>query len=75
VLIEAKRLLILVPSPFTTAMIASEIPAAIKPYSIAVAPVSSAKNLIQVFFIVTVLSNAEPNGSISVSQGTCQYAL
>ncbi len=28
----------LVPRPFTTAMIASEMPAAIKPYSIAVAP-------------------------------------
>jgi hypothetical protein len=32
------------PMPFTTAMIASEIPAAINPYSIAVAPVSSAQN-------------------------------
>ena len=34
----------LVPRPLTTAMIASEIPAAIKPYSIAVAPNSSFKN-------------------------------
>jgi hypothetical protein len=34
----------LVPRPFTTAMIASAIPAAIKPYSIAVAPDSSDKN-------------------------------
>ena len=34
----------LVPRPFTTAMIASEMPAAIRPYSIAVAPDSSEKN-------------------------------
>jgi hypothetical protein len=33
------------PMPFTTAMMASEMPAAISPYSIAVAPVSSAQNL------------------------------
>lgn len=37
-LIEANFVLSLVPSPFTTAMIASEIPAAISPYSVAVAP-------------------------------------
>jgi hypothetical protein len=34
----------LVPRPLTTAMMASAIPAAIKPYSIAVAPVWSAQN-------------------------------
>jgi hypothetical protein len=33
-----------VPRPFTTAMIATEMPAAIKPYSIAVAPDSSDRN-------------------------------
>jgi len=33
-----KLVLSAVPNPFTTAMIASEMPAAIKPYSIAVAP-------------------------------------
>ena len=38
VLIESNLALRLVPNPLTTAMIASEIPAAIKPYSIAVAP-------------------------------------
>jgi hypothetical protein len=75
VLIEAKRVLSLVPSPFTTEMIASEMLAAINPYSMAVAPDSSAQNFIQMFFIVAVLPNAEPNGSKSVSQGTCQYAL
>jgi hypothetical protein len=32
------------PRPFTTAMIAIEIPAAIRPYSMAVAPDSSLKN-------------------------------
>ncbi len=39
----------LVPRPFTMAMIASEMPAAIKPYSMAVAPDSSARNLRIVF--------------------------
>jgi hypothetical protein len=38
VLIEVNWLLRVLPRPFTTAIIASEIPAAIKPYSIAVAP-------------------------------------
>jgi hypothetical protein len=37
------------PRPFTIAMIASEMPAAIRPYSMAVAPVSSAQNLRMVF--------------------------
>jgi hypothetical protein len=44
-LMEVNLLLSLEPMPFTTLMIASEIPAAIKPYSMAVAPVSSRKNL------------------------------
>lgn len=42
------------PSPFTIAIIASEIPAAISPYSIAVAAVSSAQNLRRVFFMPAV---------------------
>lgn len=42
--IDVKLVLSAVPSPFTTAMIASEIPAAIRPYSIAVAPRSSETN-------------------------------
>src|SRR6185312_9972532 len=33
-----------VPRPFTTAMMATEMPAAIRPYSIAVAPLSSRRN-------------------------------
>ena len=44
VLIELNLLLRLVPSPLTTVIIASAMPAAIRPYSIAVAPDSSAKN-------------------------------
>jgi hypothetical protein len=44
-LIEVNLVLSLVPSPFTTAIIASAMPAAISPYSMAVAPVSSARNL------------------------------
>jgi hypothetical protein len=43
-LIDVNWLFRLVPRPLTTAMIASAIPAAIKPYSIAVAPDSSDKN-------------------------------
>jgi hypothetical protein len=49
VLMDVNLVLTLVPSPFTAAMMASEIPAAIKPYSMAVAPVSSARNLRKAF--------------------------
>jgi hypothetical protein len=42
--IDEKVVLSFVPRPFTTAMMAMEIPAAIRPYSMAVAPDSSAKN-------------------------------
>ena len=49
VLMEVNLVLSLVPSPFTTAMMASEIPAASKPYSMAVAPDSSARNARSVF--------------------------
>jgi hypothetical protein len=45
VLIDENLVFSLAPMPFTTAMMASEMPAAINPYSIAVAPVSSAQNL------------------------------
>jgi hypothetical protein len=43
-LIEVNLSLRLVPRPLTAAIMASEIPAAISPYSIAVAPDSSDKN-------------------------------
>ena len=45
VLMAVNLVLSLVPSPFTAAIMASEMPAAISPYSIAVAPDSSARNL------------------------------
>ena len=48
-LIEENLLLSLVPSPFTIAMIASEMPTAISPYSMAVAPDSSLRNLYSIF--------------------------
>jgi hypothetical protein len=48
-LIEENLLLSFAPNPFTAAMIASEMPAAIRPYSMAVAAVSSFKNLQMMF--------------------------
>jgi hypothetical protein len=50
VLIEVNLLFRLVPRPLTTAIIASEMPAAISPYSMAVAPDSSAKNFVKIYF-------------------------
>jgi hypothetical protein len=50
VLIEVNLSLMLVPRLLTIAMIAREMPAAIRPYSIAVAPDSSDKNLRNVCF-------------------------
>jgi hypothetical protein len=41
----------LVPRPFTTAMIATEMPAAMRPYSMAVAPESSFKKRDKMLFI------------------------
>jgi len=49
-LIEVNCVLRFVPRPLTTAIIASAIPAAIKPYSIAVAPDSSDKKLNNIRF-------------------------
>jgi hypothetical protein len=46
--IEPNFVFSLVPRPFTTAMIATEIPAAIRPYSIAVAPDSSCRKLLSI---------------------------
>src|SRR4026208_1717720 len=43
----------LVPRPCTTAMMATEMPAAIRPYSIAVAPDSSATKLANHLFILS----------------------
>jgi hypothetical protein len=52
-LIEVNLVLSLVPSPFTVAMMASAMPAGISPYSMAVAPDSSERNLRNVFMAVT----------------------
>jgi hypothetical protein len=52
-LIESNLVLRLVPRPLTTAMIASEMPAAINPYSMAVAPLWSRQNLKTKLFIVS----------------------
>ena len=49
-LIEVNWVLRAVPNPFTTVIIASAMPAAIRPYSIAVAPDWSHKNLISMRF-------------------------
>jgi hypothetical protein len=50
-LIDVNLVLSFVPSPFTAAMIASAMPAAINPYSIAVAPDSSAMNFRKISFM------------------------
>jgi hypothetical protein len=56
-LIEVNIVFKLVPRPLTATMIASEMPAAIRPYSIAVAPRSSAINLATISFTSALLSD------------------
>ena len=69
-LIDVNLVLSLLPRPFTTAMIASAMPAAIRPYSMAVAPDSSAKNARMVFTIPKRRRWALiPNESIRVDTG------
>jgi hypothetical protein len=51
VLIAVNFVLSAVPTPLTEVMIATAIPAAIRPYSMAVAPVSSARNARSVFIL------------------------
>jgi hypothetical protein len=48
-LIEENLVLSFAPIPFTAAIMASAMPAAMRPYSIAVAAVSSARNLRMIF--------------------------
>jgi hypothetical protein len=60
VLIDANFVFRWEPIPLTTAMIASEMPAAIKPYSIAVAPDSSARNLRTTFMAAPFWMVGEP---------------
>jgi hypothetical protein len=57
-LMAANFALSLEPSPFTTEMIASAMPAAINPNSIAVAPKSSARNAFKALIIWTNLSGS-----------------
>jgi len=49
-LTELNMVLRLLPSPLTAARIAIEMPAAISPYSMAVAPLSSARNFAKIRF-------------------------
>ena len=51
VLIESNLVFRLLPRPLTTTMIAIEMPAAMRPYSMAVAPLSSERNLANIRFI------------------------
>src|SRR5215468_1553455 len=55
VLIDVNLVFRFVPSPLTTAMIVTEIPAAIRPYSMAVAPDSSFTKRANRFFIESPL--------------------
>jgi hypothetical protein len=59
--IEEKVVLSFVPRLFTTLMIATEMLAAIRPYSIAVAPDSSAKNWRHFAIMATVVSARRVN--------------
>jgi len=63
VLIEVNCVFRFVPRPLTTAMMASAIPAAIRPYSIAVAPRSSPRKLCKVRF--NTVSHFKPPFSAS----------
>jgi hypothetical protein len=65
-LIELNMVFRLVPRPLTAAMIASEIPAAIRPYSMAVAPDSSDMNFKMEYFkpaSVRLCGKAQPRKS------------
>lgn len=58
-LIDVNMPLRFVPNPFTAAMIAIEMPAAISPYSMAVAPLSSARNFCNNCFNVASTQNRD----------------
>ena len=81
VLIELKVVLILPPMPLTAAMITSEMPAAIRPYSIAVAPDSSFKKRTKSLGILKPLADEgstmtarDFNGVKSIVQKPCKTA-
>jgi hypothetical protein len=67
-LIDVNSVLRLVPRPLTTAMMASAMPAAIRPYSIAVAPDSSDKKLNNIRF-----NTASSGFSVDVGMTSCRY--
>jgi hypothetical protein len=68
-----------VPSEFTAAMIASEMPAAIRPYSMAVAPDSSSRKRVAKFFIshsnAFVRTKSPPRDMHNICQSTIALAL
>jgi hypothetical protein len=70
VLIEPNVVLSVVPRPFTAAMMASEMPAAINAYSIAVAPVSSRQNLEKKSVIALALLRLEKSGCVPAHGAT-----
>jgi hypothetical protein len=66
VLIEVNLLFRVVPRPLTATMIAIEMPAAIRPYSMAVAPLSSARNFANICFTMISVLNQNDFGIISL---------
>src|SRR5882724_5587595 len=75
-LIEVNFSFSVVPRPFTAAIIASEIPAAINPYSIAVAPHSSRQKLLTNAFIDSSFSVFRRSAiSLRSRFGTCRLKL
>ena len=75
VLIVANVVLSVVPRPLTAAMMARAMPAAIRPYSIAVAPDWSAKNLKNVCFMIHLLVAMTPGFSRVSGVELCSRVL
>jgi hypothetical protein len=72
VLMATNLLLSLVPTPSTAVMIAIAIPAAIRPYSIAVAPDSSARKFLNILAIVIAFFGRRIGTAQQNSQMACQ---
>src|SRR5205823_13100202 len=64
---EVKVVFSLVPRPETTVMMATEMPAAIRPYSMAVAPLSSLANCAK-SFVMSILPLPHPCGNALLPQ-------
>ena len=71
--IEEKVVWSFVPRLFTTAMMATEIPAAIRPYSMAVAPASSARNW-RTFAPMAASVGSSSESSVKVPPVTRRFA-